>query len=305
MPLVIDTYNVLHVTGVLPGELAVGEPEGLARLIEASRFAAEAVWLVCDGVPRGASRVGRIVIEGAGPRRKADDHIADIVGRSSAPRRVMVVTSDRELSRRVRSRGAEVVRSEEFLAMLAEDARRARPRRKAPPDPRRSVPLDDREVAGWMAVFRITAEQAAIAGASPRGGAAGGGVGGAGETRAAGRSSAERGSSAAGEMAAAGETSAAGEPPVPAPAPVRRPSSDAALQRFLEATRDLDDPLSILDQRAGDGLLAALGAIDDDALDALMKRHEPPVLKDGARIGGRNRVRKGDAGKRDAGKNHP
>lgn len=281
MPLVIDTYNVLHVTGVLPGELAVGEPEGLARLIEASRFAAEAVWLVCDGVPRGASRVGRIVIEGAGPRRKADDHIADIVGRSSAPRRVMVVTSDRELSRRVRGRGAEVVRSEEFLAMLAEDARRARPRRKAPPDPRRSVPLDDREVAGWMAVFRITAEQAAIAGASPRGGTAGG------------------------AGSAAGEPSAAGESPVPAPAPARRPSSDAALQRFLEATRDLDDPLSILDQRAGDGLLAALGAIDDDALDALMKQHEPPVLKDGARIGGRNRVRKGDAGKGDAGKNHP
>ena len=280
MPLVIDTYNVLHVTGVLPGELAVGEPEGLARLIEASRFAAEAVWLVCDGVPRGASRVGRIVIEGAGPRRKADDHIADIVGRSSAPRRVMVVTSDRELSRRVRGRGADVVRSEEFLAMLAEDARRARPRRKAPPDPRRSVPLDDREVAGWMAVFRITAEQAAIAGASPRGGTAG-------------------------EPSAAGQSSAAGEPPVPAPAPVRRPSSDAALQRFLEATRDLDDPLSILDQRAGDGLLAALGAIDDDALDALMKQHEPPVLKDGARIGGRNRGRKGDARNGDAGKNHP
>ena len=298
MPLVIDTYNVLHVTGVLPGELAVGEPEGLARLIEASRFAAEAVWLVCDGVPRGASRVGRIVIEGAGPRRKADDHIADIVGRSSAPRRVMVVTSDRELSRRVRGRGADVVRSEEFLAMLAEDARRARPRRKAPPDPRRSVPLDDREVAGWMAVFRITAEQAAIAGASPRGGTAGGAASAAGHSK------------AVGEPSAAGEPNAAGEPPVPAPAPVRRPSSDAALQRFLEATRDLDDPLSILDQRAGDGLLAALGAIDDDALDALMKQHEPPVLKDGARIGGRNRVRKGDARKGDArngdaGKNHP
>ena len=33
VPLVIDTYNVLHVTGVLPPELAVGEPEALARLI--------------------------------------------------------------------------------------------------------------------------------------------------------------------------------------------------------------------------------------------------------------------------------
>ena len=42
MPLIIDTYNALHVTGVLPGELAVGSPEELARLIEQSRFAREA-----------------------------------------------------------------------------------------------------------------------------------------------------------------------------------------------------------------------------------------------------------------------
>jgi len=247
MPLVIDTYNALHVTGVLPGELAVGEPEELARLIGASRFAAEAVWLVCDGVPRGATRVGRIVIEGAGPQRKADDHIAEIVGRSSSPRRMTVVTSDRELGRRVRGRGAEVVRSEEFLAMLAEDARRARPRKKPAGDPRRSVPLNDREVAGWMEVFRITAEQAAIEAA----------------------------------------------PALPRPAAQRRGASDdAALERFLEATRELDDPLSILETKAGADLLETLGSIDDAALEQLMKAHEPPVLKDGARIGGRKRVRK-------------
>jgi len=248
MPLVIDTYNVLHVTGVLPGELVVGDPEGLARLVAASRFGAEAVWLVCDGVPRGATRVGRIVIEGAGARRQADDHIAEIVERSSAPRRVTVVTSDRGLARRVRSRGALIVKSEEFLAMLAEDARRARPVRRAAPDPRRSVPLNEREVAGWMEVFRITSEQAAIEGAPalPR--------------REAG---------------------------------ARRPATDdAVLERFLEATRDLADPLAILDTKAGAGLLESLGAIDDSALEALMRAHEPPVLKDGARIGGRKRVKK-------------
>ena len=247
VPLVIDTYNVLHVTGILPPELAVGEPEALARLIEASRFATEAAWLVCDGVPRGAERVGRIVIEGAGARRKADDHIAEIVGASSAPRRMTVVTSDRELGRRVRARGAEVVRSEEFLAMLAEDVRRARPRRRVGVDPRRSVPLNEREVAGWMEVFRITAEQAAIEGAA--------------------RS-------------------------VHPTADARRRSDDAALERFLEATRELEDPLSILDRKAGVDLLEALGAIDDAALEAMMKAHEPGVLKDGARIGGRKRVRK-------------
>ena len=248
MPLIIDTYNVLHVTGVLPGELAVGQPEELARLIESSRFAGEAVWLICDGVPRGASRVGRIVIEGAGPRRKADDHILEIVAKSSAPRRLMVVTSDREIRSKARARGAECVKSEEFLAMLAEDARRARPRRKTGPDPRRSVPLNEREVAGWMTLFEITAELAELEGS-------------------------------------------AGLPPRPE-ARVRSASSDAALERYLEATKDLADPLSVLDGREGVRLIEALGDLDDAALDAMMKAHEPPVLKDGARIGGRKRVRK-------------
>ena len=87
MPLIIDTYNVLHVTGVLPPELAVGEPDGLARLVAQSRYASDVVWLICDGVPRGASRVGRILIEGAGPGRSADDVIsADDVNRSAAGR---------------------------------------------------------------------------------------------------------------------------------------------------------------------------------------------------------------------------
>ncbi len=249
MPFIIDTYNVLHVTGVLPGELAVGTPEELARLIEGSRFGRDAVWLMCDGVPRGASRVGRIVIEGSGPRRKADDHIADFLARSSAPRRVTVVTSDREVGRRARARGAEWIKSEEFLGMLAEDVRRARPKKPVPADPRRSVPLDEREVTGWMRLFEITAEMAEIE-ATPK-------------------------------PARAAEA-----------ARVHSASTDAALERYLEATKDLEDPLSVLDGRAGVQLIEALGELDDASLDELMRRHEPSVEKDGARVGGKRRARK-------------
>ena len=246
VPLIIDTYNVLHVTGVLPGELAVGTPEELARLIEGSRFAHHPAWLMCDGVPRGASRVGRIVIEGSGPRRKADDHIADFLASSSAPRSVTVVSSDREVGRRARARGAEWIKSEDFLEMLAEDARRARPRKRAPADPRRSVPLGEREVTGWMRLFEITAEMAQIE-ATPR---------------------AER----------------AAEAPK-----VHSASTEQALERYLEATKDLEDPLSILDGREGVRLIEALGEIDDASLDELMRRHEPAVEKDGARVGGKRR----------------
>lgn len=275
MPLIIDTYNVLHVTGVLPPEFATGEPEELARLIAASRFGTEAVWLVCDGVPRGAAQVGRILIEGAGPGRTADEHIMRFLERSSAPRRVTVVTSDREIVRHARARGAETIRSEEFLAQLAEDARRRRPwkPRASEPDPRRSVPLGDREVAGWMRLFGITSEQAAIGGSAPL---------------------PKRSAAGSEKLVApeAPEAQEAQEAPGTPHAVARSRSDDAALERYLEATKGLDDPLAILDRPRGDGLLAVLGAIDDAALDALMREHEPPVLKDGARIGGRRRVKR-------------
>lgn len=256
MPLVIDTYNVLHVTGVLPPELVVGDPAGLAELIARSRFAVEAAWLVCDGVPKGASRSGRVVIEGAGRGGSADDAIVAIVGRSSAPRRMTVVTSDRGLTRRVRSRGVEVLRSEEFLAMLVDDLSRVRGKRGAgkprPASPRRSVPLSEREVAGWMEVFRISAELAAI------------------------------------------EATEATETPAPAPRKrtVRSASTDAALERYLEATKELEDPLSVLEGRGGADLLDALGALDDASLEAMMAEHEPSIEKDGARVGGRKKPRK-------------
>ena len=268
MPLIIDTYNVLHVTGVLPPELAVGEPDGLARLVSQSRYATDVVWLVCDGVPRGANRVGRILIEGAGPGRSADDHIMAFLDRTSAPRQVTVVTSDRAIQRHARSRGADWLSSEEFLASLAGDARRARPKRPAPPDPRRSVPLGEREVTGWMRLFGITAEIAAIKRAEP--------------TLAKNQTS-----PAKAQSSPTSNTKGATQPPRSS----RTSTDDAALERYLEATKGLADPLSILEEKRGDTLLAELGAIDDATLEMLMKAHEPPVLKDGARIGGRNRTR--------------
>lgn len=266
MPLIIDTYNVLHVTGVLPPELAVGEPDGLARLVAQSRYASDVVWLICDGVPRGASRVGRILIEGAGPGRSADDHIKGFLDRTSAPRQVTVVTSDRAIQRHARSRGADWITSEDFLASLVGDVRRARPKRVLPPDPRRSVPLAEREVHGWMRLFGITAEMAAIKRAEP-----------------------SRGGDTANDAQEAPNTRVKSGQQTSAP---RSPSDDAALERFLAATKGLADPLAILDEKRGDTLLTELGALDDATLESLMKAHEPPVLKDGARIGGRQRQRR-------------
>ena len=106
-----------------------------------------------------------------------------------------------------------------------------------------------------MRLFGITAEQAAITGAAP--------------------------------LPRRDESNATGTS-----RPARSRSDDAALERYLEATKDLVDPLAILDGRGGAELLSSLGAIDDAMLEDLMRQHEPPVLKDGERIGGRKRVRR-------------
>ncbi|MFW5653144.1 MAG: hypothetical protein ACOC0P_03785 [Planctomycetota bacterium] len=50
MPLLIDVYNVLHTTGILPPDLAGIGLADLKRLIAISRYRSEQCRLVCDGV---------------------------------------------------------------------------------------------------------------------------------------------------------------------------------------------------------------------------------------------------------------
>lgn len=61
MPLIIDVYNVLHTTGILPPDLAGIGVTDLKRLIAISRYRNEPCRLVCDGVrPRGVGDAGAI-----------------------------------------------------------------------------------------------------------------------------------------------------------------------------------------------------------------------------------------------------
>jgi uncharacterized protein YegJ (DUF2314 family) len=143
MPLIIDTYNVLHVVGVLPPELAGIDTEGLVDLIGSSRYRHQAVTLACDGTPapggrgaagggrRGGRRAGRapgrVSVRYSGSEATADDLIARLIRRSSIPRRLTVVSSDRAVQREARRRRCHVLSSEAFLRRLVAD-REARPR---------------------------------------------------------------------------------------------------------------------------------------------------------------------------------
>jgi len=156
MPLLLDTYNILHVVGVLPPEIAGIDTNGLARLLEKSRWAAQGCWLICDGTkkPGVIDPHGGVNIRFAGPGRTADEAIAQLVEKSSAPRSLTVVTSDREVQRHARTRKCRILDAEEFLAKLSEDVNRSSTASFAPATP--STPLSRKAVHDWIRSFGVT-----------------------------------------------------------------------------------------------------------------------------------------------------
>lgn len=171
MPLVVDAFNVLHVTGVLPPEIAGLDLDGLADLIELSWSgkggrATDEVWIVCDGIKPavgGPRRRQHVWFSWAGAGGKADDLIVQLVHRSSSPRRMTVVTSDRAVQRSVKRRGAGITSSEEFLARIAADWKsRKAPSRPTKPSPREAVPLAAPEVRHWLRLFGLEPDLTAM-----------------------------------------------------------------------------------------------------------------------------------------------
>ncbi len=152
--LIVDAYNVLHVTGVLPPDLAGLEAPDLADLVAASRWSRHQVMILCDGTkPREIrDRRGAIGVHYAGGGVSADSAIERLVNESSHPRRLTVVSNDRAVQKTARRRGATVLRADTFLAQLAHDAQRA-PRGRKAVLRRDPGPLSARQVDAWLRYF--------------------------------------------------------------------------------------------------------------------------------------------------------
>jgi len=156
MRLLVDACNVLHVTGILPPELAVGEPVELAQLVQRSRYGRVPVTLVCDGARPGTqalSHGGRIALQWTGAT-SADEIIRRTLQESSHARKHLVVSSDRAVQSTARHVGAQVLPSDRFLEHLAMDARRTH----RPVEPNREVHLDDAATERWLREFGLDQE---------------------------------------------------------------------------------------------------------------------------------------------------
>jgi len=148
MPLLIDGHNLI---GRLP-DLRLDDPDDEAKLVARLRtYAARTrkrVTVVFDrGLPGGHSRElsgGGVNVVFAAGGRTADGILGERIRRARDPRGLTVVTSDHEVIAAAQARGAQVVRSEEFVARLST------PR---PAVVERDAVLSPQEVDEWLKLF--------------------------------------------------------------------------------------------------------------------------------------------------------
>ena len=165
MPLLVDTWNVLHATGDLPEDAAWLDLLSLGRLLTASRYRQEATELVCDGAPSPTTAAATralpdLTITCTGPTVEADAVIEARIEAHPSPRSLIVVSSDRRIRRAARRRRARSITSQTFIHQLLADASRP----AGPSRPMPEVPLGGQDIAAWVRAFDLDQELLGITG---------------------------------------------------------------------------------------------------------------------------------------------
>jgi uncharacterized protein len=163
MSLLIDGYNLLHATGITGRGVGPGGfhrsrlalLNSLAASLDPQELphttvvfdAQEAPW----GLPRAFEHQG-MAVRFAAKYESADDLIEELIRADSAPRRMIVVSSDHRIQRAARRRKAKAVDSDLWYAALIQ-ARRERQEMSSETPARPAVPLLEENVNYWLRQF--------------------------------------------------------------------------------------------------------------------------------------------------------
>jgi predicted RNA-binding protein with PIN domain len=163
MLLLIDGYNLLHATGIAGRGSGPGGFERsrlallnfLAASIDPVELMHTTVVFDAREAPWGLPRIvehGGIAVRFAAKYESADDLIIELIQAASAPRRLVVVSSDHVIQRAARRRRAKAVDSDLWYAELIR-ARRERTEAVADAPARPAVPLLAEDVNYWLRQF--------------------------------------------------------------------------------------------------------------------------------------------------------
>jgi uncharacterized protein len=173
MPILIDGYNLLHASGILGRGRGRGSLERsreallnvLAESLEAEEASRTTVVFDAHDPPWGLSRKLEhqgITIYFASRHSDADTMIEELIKEHSAPRKLVVVSSDHRVQRAAKRRRATAIDSDRWFAELM----RARQQRHASSsnDSRKPEgPFSPGEVEFWLQQFAIDAAKEAPA----------------------------------------------------------------------------------------------------------------------------------------------
>ena len=156
MPLLVDGNNLLYAMADAGHQLSRA---ALTRMIAEFAGDRDTAHVVFDGPepPPDQARLiaqpGRVQVTYAAPRT-ADHVLIDRIGADSAPRRLTVVSTDREIRTAARHRRCISLRSDEFaLAMIKALSRPAPP---PPPEPdEKRTGLTPDQTAHWLREFGL------------------------------------------------------------------------------------------------------------------------------------------------------
>ena len=155
VPYLIDGNNLmyaLHEAGAPVGQ------EGLCALLRELASSGEKVCVVFDGPSPPEAATAEITEHGVevafSGRKIADELIVQRIATNTAPRRLTVVSTDREIRRAGRKRRCKIVLSEQFAQALLRAARPAG--RAAPAEPReKRHGLDPQQAQAWLREFGL------------------------------------------------------------------------------------------------------------------------------------------------------
>ena len=159
MPYLIDGYNVYHAARKLSEEWATLTTVSFCTLVaEDLRRLRDWGIIVFDGGPlRGISYevepadYVRVIFSGAGS--DADTVLEDLIQKNTAPRRLVMVSSDNRLKKAARRRRAQSLTSPEFLMQMV---RRSAAPKRGPAEPReKRQGVGPGQLEKWLELFGI------------------------------------------------------------------------------------------------------------------------------------------------------
>ncbi len=156
MPFLIDGNNLLHALRKMEGELSRGDLcEMLTKLTALDRRVA----IFFDGVPPPGYSTEPTFEHGleiafSGPDRSADDLILARIASDTAPRRLTVVSTDRQIRKAARKRRCKPIFSEDFAEFLQRLIEKMQGRPPSEP-PEKRHGLTPEQTEHWLRQFGL------------------------------------------------------------------------------------------------------------------------------------------------------